>query len=184
MKNSKPNAPIIFLTGISCTGKSTVYKHFKRNNQPHSYLEIHDIDEDGVPPVGRKHWKLFRMELLLNQAIKNRKNGKATIICGIVLPFEVISSELYSEKENINFILLTISTKEFDKRMKKRLKIIKEEWRWNKVKKSNKELAPTLLKQFFNLKNGYVINTEKMSTLEMINRIKEVLLKLDYRTRY
>ena len=174
----KKNPPIIFIAGISCSGKSTVYKYFKKNKKVFPSFDVRDIDEDGVPPAGRYYWKRFRMELLLSEALKNKKKGKGAVICGITIPFEVISSELYSPKENIHFVILTISEKEFNRRMKARLKTLKEEWRWESVKESNKKLAPILLNQAASLKNSHVINTEKLDEKEMIEKIKEILINL------
>jgi len=169
---------ILFITGISCSGKSSLYKSLKRSKRIPKSIIIHDIDENGVPEVGRDPWRSFRVEELFHKAIQNAKKRISTIICGISLPHEVIDSPQYQTSYNIDFLLLDISHKEHTERSKARHK----RYGGYNLKKSirdNKQLSRRLKSQIINQKNHFIINTEKYTKRKTLNKIINIIKKLN-----
>ena len=111
---NKTNSPfILFITGISGSGKSMLFNELKKSKAIGSDIVLHDIDENGVPKAGRKHWRQYRVEELFFEGVENVRKGKSTIICGIAYPFEVIDSDFYSPKVNLHFLFLETSYRNF-----------------------------------------------------------------------
>lgn len=64
----------LFITGVSTTGKTTLYERLK-NEQVFKQLAYHDIDEVGVPPVGLGPWREYRTQHVLFDANASAKEG-------------------------------------------------------------------------------------------------------------
>jgi hypothetical protein len=122
MKHLKTIGNIFFVTGRSCAGKSALWALLKRVANPKQVV-LHDIDEEGVPLDGRRHWRPFRVELLFAEAQRRARSGISTVIFGISLPHEVIDCDCFTTEISVHFILLEVSQKDFDSRMKSRLRV-------------------------------------------------------------
>jgi len=169
---------ILFITGVSCSGKSSLYDSLKRSKRILASIIIHDIDENGIPAAGLGPWRIFRVEELFHKAIQNYKKGKSTIICGISLPHEVIDSKQYTNSLNIYFLLLQISHKEYKKRSTERHK----KYGGYNLKKSfrdNKKLTRKLNHQIKNQKNHFIINTEKYTRRKTLEEMIKIIRKLN-----
>ncbi len=178
-KKNKSRPFILFITGISGSGKTTVFEKFSKDlSLKASSIEFREIDEKKVPPVGRSHWRQYRVEELLYQAIKNLKKGKSTVICGITLPQEIINSRLYKPSFNIHFLLLDIPISLFSKRVKERIKKTKEEKNWEELKYSTKKLSTRLKNQVVSYKNGLVLDVGKKNVDEIFKDVFSLMRKL------
>lgn len=100
---SDPKAFILFITGISGSGKTYLYENLKKNTK-FDNITFHDIDENGVPEVGRTHWRPFRIEEMLNTALKDYKKEKSSVLCGISKPDEVLDFKYVKPTHNIHFL--------------------------------------------------------------------------------
>ncbi len=176
---------ILFITGISASGKSTLYESLQKDRALNS-IEFHDIDEDGVPDVGRSPWRSFRVQELLHRGVKNLKNRKSTIISGISKPHEVIESKLYKPDLSINFLLLDIPISIYEKRMEPRLiaaaKHGDNEANLEDFKEENlittKNLRRVLRNTILNLKSGYFIDTSTLSKTQMHDEALKVIKRI------
>ncbi|MBW4061668.1 hypothetical protein HJC99_03820 [Candidatus Saccharibacteria bacterium] len=99
---------ILFITGTSAVGKTTLYESLRADTSL-STVAFHDIDENGVPEIGRGPWRVYRVEELLYEAVKRQTSGQTTIICGITKPSEVLESPYFEQKARINFMLVEAS---------------------------------------------------------------------------
>ncbi len=175
MMRNKPF--ILFITGISCSGKSSIYKSLKRSKRIPKSIIIHDIDENGVPAVGLDPWRSFRIEELFYEAIQNYKQGKSTIVCGISLPHEIIESIQYKFSLNIHFLLLQTPLTEHIKRNRIRHKRYGG-YNLKKSIKANKELANKLRNQVINQKHHFIINTIQLNKRNTLDACLKVIKKI------
>lgn len=169
---------ILFITGISASGKTTLYEELKKIKELEKTVRFHDIDENGVPPYGRTHWRPFRVEELLSEAIKNFSQGLSTVIVGITQPEEVFSSKQYTQELNVNFLLVEVEFEEFRNRIENRLKKSNDkslEADLQSVVVANQDLAKKLHNNVNALKNGYTINSSKLSIDEMTKKVLELV---------
>jgi len=171
---------ILFITGMSTAGKTTVYESL-RNDPQLQPCDFHDIDEGGVPPVGRDPWRAFREEELLHGAIESFNAGRSTILCGIFKPHKIIESKQYDPRYNIHFLLLHIPFEVFEERITSRLKDSQhrhETWDRDSLQDlfvANRALARVLFNSTVNQVNGHVLQTASMSREEMLAATKEVV---------
>jgi len=93
---------VLFVTGVSASGKTTLYESL-RGDKAFGGIIFHDIDENGVPPVGRTPWRKFRVEELLYESVLALGQGQATVVCGIVKPHEVVESRYFKPSDNVLF---------------------------------------------------------------------------------
>ena len=167
----KQNEPfILFIVGQSASGKTTVYRKLKRKFARTPMVVLHDIDESGVPDVGRSHWRLFRVDELLNDAKKRYEKGLSTIVCGLILPHEVISSECYETSLKIRFLMFRISQRQFTVRMRSRLERLNEIEQLKVLQSGNKRLAEVMENQMFNFAFGEIIDTSKLTPTEQYQK--------------
>jgi len=166
---------ILYVTGQSTSGKTTLYKSLKRRYQRDASVAVHDIDENGVPKVGRGHWRLYRVDELLALARGRFELGKSTIICGITLPHEVIGSECYEPRLNIHYLMLKLTQKEFDLRIRERLAKAKESNRLGQWKRANNQIAKVIFNQVVNQSNHLVLNSAKYSEREIFDYALEYI---------
>jgi dephospho-CoA kinase len=173
LNNSKSLGKIYFITGVSGSGKSTIYNLIK-NNQEFKDFDIHDLDENGVPKDGRTYWRRYRIEELFANAIEKSNQGISSILCGIVFPYEILESSrlLLAKPENISFILIDITDEDIAKRLSERTHIQDEVE--NHISE-NIRSAYKLRAQIGMLKNSIVLNNSKNKIEKTIEEIKLLL---------
>jgi hypothetical protein len=174
---------ILFITGVSTSGKTTIYESLKSDEELADF-EFHDIDESGVPPVGRTPWRAFRVEELFYQATQKLREGKSSIICGITKPHEVIESKHYKPELNIHFLLVDITS---DTAVERISRLIEDQSRTenndevfdkdssDEIIVATKSLARILIHSTQNQKNGYILDAGQLRREEMISSAKDII---------
>jgi adenylate kinase family enzyme len=174
---------ILFVTGVSTAGKTTLYNKLKQDKEL-SHVDIHDIDENGVPPVGLTPWRAFRIEELLYTAAQHAKDEVPSIICGVSFPDEIIGSNYYSKVCNIHFLLLEIPYNTFKKRIDARIDEAKAKGSLSDNLKGEHYrglLGHTkrLIKKFddsvSNQRNGHIINSSTLSAENVLDETKMII---------
>lgn len=89
---------IIFITGVSGVGKTTVMKYLKSNLGVG--FDIHDFDEAGVPENATRQWRIEQTNRWIEIGRQNAGKGIITIICGFARPSEI------GNDQSVGFILL------------------------------------------------------------------------------
>lgn len=177
---------ILFLTGISTSGKTTVYEALRVDRQLRD-VEIRDIDEVGAPAAGLGPWRLFRVEELFLQAIVRFRDGESTIICGVTVPHEVLTSKLYEPALNVHFLLLNVPLNVFRQRIEERrrehqkssaLTLEATPYYWETHALHSRRLARELLNEVSNLKNGHLIDTANLDQPALITQTKQAIQSL------
>ncbi len=180
------NPFILFITGVSTAGKTTVYEKLKRDKSL-SNVDIRDIDEDGIPPIGLTPWRAFRIEQLFYEAANNFKQGTSTIVCGVSFPNEIISSKLYNKKYNIHFLLLEIPYPVFKYRIDERIEVARKKGDSNEIfKKENYQgllrHTKTLIKKMndaiANQRNGHILPSTNNDITILINSVKKLISEI------
>jgi hypothetical protein len=118
--NPSPGPFILFITGASASGKSTLYNSL-RADEGLAHLRFHDIDEDGVPRAGGGPWRQFRVEELFYEATEALKEGYSTVICGITKPHEVIESLNFNPDDRVHFLVIEIPFATLEERLRARI---------------------------------------------------------------
>lgn len=168
---------IIFVTGVSAAGKSTLYEGL-RNDPELADVEFHDIDEDGIPPAGTGAWRQFRVELLLHEAVvRGREEGRSTVVFGVSKPHEVIESGAFPEDLDVYFVLVDVSTPVLRKRLEARLAgrpadDIEFSVQWNRL------LGPTLRKSVQQQRNGIIVEASRLSRARVRGQVKQLIQDL------
>lgn len=175
---------ILFITGTSASGKTTLYESL-RTDPDLSTLEFHDIDEDGVPPVGRIEWRKYRVTQLLYDATKRLKqHSKSTVICGISFPHEIIESPYYSPSYNVHYVLVEPSEAQIRDRLIERSEAQKDYDNWDevfspeKIEKTiadNIDMRKILNNSIVNQRSGHKITTENLSKTDMHDQAKSII---------
>lgn len=80
---------IFFITGTSGSGKSTIMEHLKEQ-LPASHFVLHDFDEVGVPDNADQAWRIATTQYWIEKAQQYAAQNKATVICGVTVPSEVM----------------------------------------------------------------------------------------------
>lgn len=177
---------ILFITGISVSGKTTLYESLKKDERL-SGVRFHDIDEQGVPAVGRVPWRIFRVEELLFEAVERMRKGDSTIVCGITKPHEVIESRYYDPKNNIHFLMVDISLKAFEQRIRKRIQKQEKKGEFDEVFNpdayqelflATKRLRKILINSTLNQKNGHLLVVENLDKKEMHDKALAIIRKI------
>lgn len=186
-EHDQSHAPyILFITGVSAAGKTTVYEALEGDKILNN-VHLRDIDEDGVPKVGKGLWRQFRVEELLYEAHEAAKDGSSTVICGIAKPSEVIESKYYTPDSNVHFILLDIPYDLFEARIQGRIDAIRQKGEHDEVfDPSNfrelcvatESLMRVLKNSVISVKNGYVLDGQALSPETMIHEVKKIIGKL------
>jgi predicted ABC-type ATPase len=148
---------ILFITGASGTGKSTVYDNLKALNR--TDLEVHDVDEDGVPEDRGYCWGKFRVEQLLYRAKEHVKQGKHSIICGISFPHDVVDGRYYTSKLNVHHVLLVCDKATIKARLKERLLSQGKKKGWKSLAESNAGVQLRMKRQVLSQRHHLIINT-------------------------
>ncbi len=108
---------VCFITGVCGAGKTTVIPYLRSLLDNENY-DIHDFDERGVPDGADKQWRIKETEYWINYGKQNIKDDISTIICGFSNPEEIV----YSDWDNIKFILLDADDKTIKQRISERYK--------------------------------------------------------------
>ena len=119
---------IYFITGVCGVGKTTVIPHLKSLLNNENY-DIHDFDERGVPDGADRQWRIKETEYWINYGKQNIKDNISTIICGFSNPKEII----YSDDNNIKFILLDADDKTIRQRISERYQTAKSKQELKRV---------------------------------------------------
>lgn len=82
---------VFFITGTSGSGKTTL-THYLKSKLPKDLFEVYDFDENGVPANPDKTWRQETTDSWLIKAQENSAEHKSTVICGVTVPSEVLSS--------------------------------------------------------------------------------------------
>lgn len=183
MKNNLVKGKICFFTGISCSGKSTINSYLKDHNKTYPHSIFLDVDDNGVPDVGREFWRRWRVEELLDIAITNREKGINTFISGFIMPKEILESQLYKYEYGVNIILLHITEKQFELRIKKRMQKSTERRTYenndiNLLIKENLKRRKLFLEQTKSLKNGHILYLSKTNKKQMYAKIKNLWMSI------
>lgn len=109
---------VLFITGTSGSGKTTLTNKLKELLSVKKYA-VYDFDEVGVPENADALWRQSTTQYWVNEAIKNSKNGLSTIICGVIVPQEVMSIQV-KEAVPIKFVFLKINNTLIMERLKSR----------------------------------------------------------------
>lgn len=175
---------ILFITGTSASGKTTLYESLRNDNDLNG-IEFHDIDENGVPPVGRVDWRAYRVTQLFYDAVKLAKDtGRPTVICGITFPHEVIESIYFDGKIPVHFILVEPTETQIRERLQQRSKDQEGQDGWDEVFSpeniertitGNIEMRRTLHNSTVNQRNGHKIDTSSHTREEMHDEAKRII---------
>jgi broad-specificity NMP kinase len=166
--------PIIFITGVSGAGKTTLYGALRKDPDL-AHVEFHDIDEDGIPPAGTGAWRQFRVELLLHEAAtRSRTEDRSTVICGVSKPHEVIESGAFPDDLDVHFVLVDVSTPVLRKRLEARLAgqptdDIEFSVQWNRL------LSPALRRSVQQQRNGTIIEASRLSRVKVREQVKQLI---------
>lgn len=103
------NHKIIFISGVSGVGKTSVKDHLKSLLSP-ELVDVRDLDERGVPDGGGIAWLLSETRHWLDVAKTNAQEDKDTIICGFANP--ELFEQVYNKENDIpaEIILLDASS--------------------------------------------------------------------------
>jgi len=166
---------ILFITGSSASGKTTLYESLQ-TDAALTGLEFHDMDENGVPAVGRGPWRAFRAQELLYAAGRAHDEGRSSIICGNVQPHEIIESVYFKQAYNVHFLYLEIPLSALRARTKERIREHEARGTFDesfnksgyaRVVQSNREFARRVKVSVLNQKNGHVLRTGRLTKAEM-----------------
>lgn len=186
MQSSNQRLFILFVTGISAAGKTTLYEILKRDDNL-SGIEVHDIDENGTPLVGLTPWRAFRVEELLYNAVNDFNQGNSSIICGVSFPNEIIESRYYNQKYNIHFLLLEIPYDVFKQRIDSRIKAAEANGQISEsLRKENyqeflshtKRLIKKLNDAVTNQRNGHIVNSSDIDANKAFIRTKVIIKQI------
>ncbi|MBA2306832.1 AAA family ATPase [Candidatus Dependentiae bacterium] len=159
---------IFFITGTSGSGKTTLVTYLKAR-LPQTLFEIYDFDEKGVPPNADTAWRKETTDYWLMKAQKNNEQNKSTIICGVTVPSEIVSS-VKKPAIPIYFGLIKVD----DETIKQRLTIRG----WNdQLIQDNSNWARYLEAEVKKQTNHYVVDTACYDTPE---EIADVFVKWIY----
>lgn len=161
------NLFIMFVTGVSTAGKTTVYRALK-NRMPD--VDVRDIDENGIPDAGTGHWRKFRVELLLHEAVKSLEAGRSTIVCGATFPHEVTWADDFSFNLNLWFVMLQVSGDQIHDRLTERLKGRFPPDVAQSIR-NNIDLQPRIRGSVLALRRGVVIDVGNQSKDEMLGSV-------------
>ncbi|MBA3752133.1 hypothetical protein H0X06_05090 [Candidatus Dependentiae bacterium] len=109
---------IFFITGTSGAEKTTLVNYLKAS-LPEALFEVYDVDEKGVPSNACQEWRREITEYWLSRAETNSHHNKSTIICGVTVPSEVVSS-LKKPSIPIYFGFIKVDVETIRQRLKKR----------------------------------------------------------------
>lgn len=176
----------MFLTGTSSSGKTTLYESL-RQDESLADIDFHDIDENGVPSVGRGPWRAYRVEQLLYNAIKTYEAGTSTVVCGITMPHEVIESRYYNERYRVYFLLAQTTEQLIRERLLMRADAqssgdtYDESFDPSNIERTireNFELRTALHNSVINQRNGFEIDASELSKKAMHDHVKNIITSI------
>lgn len=112
---------MVFISGLSGTGKSTIVEYFKTNPVDNWRFYDYDKGKFPVPDNESKHleWRKKQSEAWLQKAVKNAKDDINTCVLGMALypknTYELPSAKLFNS--DIHFALIDCSDDERKKRL-------------------------------------------------------------------
>lgn len=176
---------ITIITGCSAAGKTTTFKALQKSQRIGKSIAIHEIDEDGVPPVGRGPWQGFRVEQLLFDATERAKKGISSVICGIIFPHQITESIYYPDPKiaDVQFIMLSTTGALISERLREREKGLKgfdESISLGGIRQNIKQNLlnqKRLVRAISSLKNGHVIDVSKLDKTAMTAKIEDIIIK-------
>ncbi len=183
---NKPVTFILFITGNSGSGKTTIYELLKHDSDLKN-IDFHDIDENGIPQVGLEPWRKFRVEELYYNATRQLENNISSVICGNTQPHEVIESRFYQPQHNTHFLLLNTSLSVIRQRLNKRFvqqeanNIYNESFKkgsLSKILRSNTEFKRRLVNSISTQKKGYTISTNSDDIKVNYKKVKQLIEKI------
>ena len=118
MTTNSKTPHIFFITGTSGSGKSTLTT-LLQEKLPTLNFAIHDFDEVGVPAEANATWRQATTDYWLTKAVKNTEKRISTIICGVIVPTEVINS-MVKPSNPISFGFIHISNELIIQRLQER----------------------------------------------------------------
>lgn len=169
--------PVIFITGVSTAGKTTAFETLRKDPDL-ADVEFHDIDEDGLPIAGVGHWRVFRIELLLHEAVLRAQQGKATVICGVTKPHEVIESSSMPDDVPVHFILVDVSTANMRKRLQARIGGLYAPDHVEWAIQFNRSLRDLLRRSVRAQRTGIILDPGRMSRRRVCDHLKSTILIL------
>ena len=178
-KRNVTSAPfILVIVGDSTAGKTTLIQNLKKSKKISSTTSIHDMDENGVPEYGREHWRKYRVDELLAEAIEKAQTGKSSIIGGWFWPHEIISSPYFSLSLKLHFLYLRNTTAVYKKRLRQRIgkSLTKEQYlSWSKGFPKQQQL---LENQVIWTAHHTVIDSTKESKSQVLTKTLALIAKL------
>lgn len=177
---------ILFITGTSASGKTTLYESL-RADPTLKNIRFHDIDENGVPPVGRNAWRRFRVEELLHEAVGELDKNLSTIVCGISKPHEVVESRYFKPSFNVHFLMIDFPYEVIKARIEDRVDKQQKVGEFDEVFNPDalaemllvtKNLLRELRNSISQQKNGYLLDASKLTKKQMHERAIKVIKKL------
>lgn len=112
-----PRPALFFVTGVSGVGKSTLVRLLQKKLP---FADVHDIDEDGVPKNAGEQWRKRKSILWLRRARTFQRQKKATVVCGITVPSEIVQSRAYAPFLRIRYGLIHLPERLIRQRLRKR----------------------------------------------------------------
>lgn len=109
---------ILFITGCSCAGKSTVAATLRA--EASDEVLVTDIDQEGIPLYGRDAWLAWRAQQLLGEALEQ---DRPAVIAGVASPHSIISEleRMDVGTPDLRFMALTINKGKLGKRLADRI---------------------------------------------------------------
>lgn len=162
---------LLFVTGVSCAGKTTLGRELKR--YPDDVGPVWDIDEDalGRPRTAHLDWLRWRAcELLVSATEQARPDdGHLVVITGIVWPFRVIESPAWAAAAKnpdlaVEWLMLDPSWKTLRRRLDDRT-VDKPKSERAELRAYNRELRRVIRPQVEQLRDGYTYTKSHQNNL-------------------
>lgn len=150
---------IFFITGTSGSGKSTLMENLKLKLSP-LHFAVYDFDEIGVPANADQEWRQNTTDYWLQKSYEHSLEGKSTVICGVVVPSEVLNSD-YKLAMNIYFGFIKVDDNIITQRLLER--------GWNQqLIDDNLNWACYLEKEVMQHHNSFLLDTNVLSSKEIV----------------
>ena len=168
---------VTFVTGPSCSGKTTVNRALDAQAEGDFY--VFDVDDDGTPQAGAVAWLAWRSEeLLLDASLQCTTDDVPSIITGIVWPHTVIESTamwVIDPDIEIHFVMLELSKKELTARLRERLAHTGRPF--TPFVDYNWSLQRRLRTQVEHQRNGHILPADKWSPETIVECVKLIATK-------
>lgn len=167
---------IYFISGVCGVGKSSIMPHLKSLLSSDKF-EIHDFDERGVPDDADRNWRISESKYWIEKGMESAKTDKNTIICGFIKPDDIQNS-----LPEVEMILLDAKPEIIRERLMKRYSkdgIFDESQKV--IGKPVREFIEDNvyfqepMKKSFKEKNYPIINTSKLTPLEVAEKVASII---------